>query len=82
MKMRPKLWGNYLYYSITDNIRTMYQFLYEVEKLLFKWLNRRSQRKSFDWGKFRLFLRKFPLPGPRVLVNIYDLKTRALVYLP
>lgn len=82
MKMRPKLWGNYLYYSITDNIRTMYQFLYEVEKLLFKWLNRRSQRKSFDWDKFRLFLRKFPLPGPRVLVNIYDLKTRALVYLP
>jgi RNA-directed DNA polymerase len=74
--IRPKLWGNYRYYGITDNAPMLYKFLYEVEKLLFKWLNRRSQRKSFDWEKFRLFLKKFPLPTPRIFVNIYDVRVR------
>jgi len=31
-------------------------------------------RKSFKWEKYRLFLSKFPLPSPRVKVNIYDLR--------
>lgn len=70
--LKPKLLGNYRYYGITDNAPMLYKFLNEVEKLLFKWLNRRSQRKSFDWDKFGLFLKKYPLPTPRIYVNIYD----------
>ncbi|WP_044664103.1 hypothetical protein, partial [Syntrophaceticus schinkii] len=66
----PLLWYN------RQMLRCCIKFLYEVEKLLFKWLNRRSQRKSFDWEKFRLFLKKFPLPTPRIFVNIYDVRVR------
>lgn len=74
-KLRVKILGYDRHYGITDNIKALYRFHYEVEKLLFKWLNRRSQRKSFDWSKFQKFLGKFPLPRPRIYVSIYEPKT-------
>lgn len=73
-KMNRSVIGYYNYYCITDNIHTVGEFLYRVKQLLFKWMNRRSQRKSFNWEKFNLFLRKYPLPIPKVRVNIYDLR--------
>ena len=66
--------GYYNYYCITDNSQNVNNFKDKIENLLFKWLNRRSQRKSFKWDKFSLFLNKYPLPSPRIKVNIYDLR--------
>lgn len=71
---RSKLLGHYHYYGITDNGKMLSNFLYDTTRLLFKWLNRRSQRKSFDWEKFNLFLKKCQLPQPKIYVHIYDLK--------
>lgn len=48
------------------------EFKYKIEELLFKWLNRRSQRKSFDRYKFNLYLKLNPLPTPKIYVNIYN----------
>ncbi|WP_269431786.1 reverse transcriptase domain-containing protein [Bacillus sp. FJAT-27916] len=73
-RFRRSLVGYYNYYCITDNSQTVNDFKEKIEILLFKWLNRRSQRKSFTWDKFRLFLHMFPLPKPRLRVNIYDLR--------
>jgi group II intron reverse transcriptase/maturase len=70
--MRVKLLGHYRYYGVTDNGRSLSQFDYEVKRLLYKWLNRRSQKKSFNFDKFNLFLAKFPLPKPKIYVNVYD----------
>jgi len=72
-KLTTKLLGYYHYYGITDNTKPLVSFRTEVSKLLFKWLNRRSQKKSFDWNKFNLFLRRYPLPYPKIYVHIYDL---------
>ncbi len=69
-----KLLGYYRYYGITDNSSALERYKSRVEELLFKWLNRRSQRKSFKWDKFKRLLRKYPLPEPRIYVNIYDLR--------
>ncbi|AGK54475.1 group II intron reverse transcriptase/maturase [Bacillus sp. 1NLA3E] len=73
-RFRRSLIGYYNYYCITDNTKNVCNFKDKIENLLFKWLNRRSQRKSFTWDKFRLFLDKYPLPSPRIKVNIYDLR--------
>ncbi len=73
-KLRKKLNGYYRFYGITDNGPMMDKFYDETRNIMFKWLNRRSQRKSFDWDKFLLFINKFPLPRPRVYVNIFELK--------
>ncbi|WP_246066950.1 reverse transcriptase domain-containing protein [Cytobacillus solani] len=73
-RFRRSLIGYYNYYCITDNSLNVSNFKCKIEELLFKWLNRRSQRKSFTWDKFRLFLDKYPLPSPKIKVNIYNLR--------
>lgn len=70
--MQAKIRGHCNYYGITDNRRAVASFIFECKKLLYKWLNRRSQRKSFDWKKFELFLKKYPLPPVRIKVRIFD----------
>ena len=72
-KLTIKLLGYYRYYGITDNTKALVGFRTEVGKLLFKWMNRRSQKRSFDWNKFNLFLKRYPLPIPKITVHIYDL---------
>ncbi|MGP4078257.1 group II intron reverse transcriptase/maturase [Halobacillus sp. K22] len=73
-RLRRSLQGYYNYYCITDNLKAVHTFLDIVKRLLFKWMNRRSQRKSFRWDQFNLFLEKYPLPQPRIKVKIYDLR--------
>jgi len=43
----------------------------QVIRLFYKWLNRRSQKKSTDWNRFRVYLKNFPLPRPRIYVNVF-----------
>lgn len=61
-----KLRGHVQYYGVSFNMEEVQNFLRRAEEIMFKWLNRRSQRKSFDWEKFRLFTRKFPLPEIKI----------------
>jgi len=68
-----KLQGYCRYYGITCNGPSVGRFIQETKRVLYKWLNRRSQRKSFDWGKFKLFLLKYPLLKPKIWVNIFEL---------
>ncbi|QDI90027.1 group II intron reverse transcriptase/maturase [Salicibibacter halophilus] len=71
-RLNRSLNGYYNYYCITDNVTAVVRFRDAVIQQFFKWMNRRSQRKSFGWEKFQLFLIKFPLPKPRAKVNIYE----------
>jgi len=70
-KVELKLRGHYAYYGVTDNYRGIARFHREVTKLLYKWLNRRSQRRSYTWAEFEGLLKLFPLPRPRVRVHLY-----------
>ncbi len=70
-KVRSKLIGHYRYYGITDNSDMINKFKNEVTKLLSKWLNRRSQKNSFGFEDFNKYLSLYPLPKPRIYVNIY-----------
>ncbi len=46
-------------------------YYHEVQAMLFKWLNRRSQRKSYTSNGFNEMLKIFNLPKPKIKVNIY-----------
>lgn len=58
--------GHIQYYGVSFNVKQMQAYVYQVERIAFKWLNRRSQRKSFSWEKFRLFIAKHPLPSIKI----------------
>lgn len=70
--IRSKLAGHYRYYGITDNAKSMQSYYFITINLMFKWLNRRSQRRSFTRERFYEVLKYFRLPQPRIYVNIYD----------
>lgn len=61
-----KLRGHYQYYGVTFNTESMENFRREAVRIFFKWMNRRSQRRSFDWDKFNKFMERFPLPKLRI----------------
>lgn len=67
-----KLRGHYQYYGISDNYISLDKFRYRINKLLWKWLNRRSQKKSYTSEGFRQLLGKYPLLSPKIYFNIYD----------
>jgi group II intron reverse transcriptase/maturase len=58
--------GHLNYYAITDNWSECAEFRLQVERLLFKWLNRRSQRRSFTWERFRDALAWVRWPDVRI----------------
>lgn len=71
--MKSKIQGHCNYYGITDNRRAVGNFIDACRKLIYKWLNRRSQKKSFNWSKFARFLAKYPLPKVKVFVNVFEI---------
>jgi len=68
---KAKLRGHYSYYGVTDNVEGISRFARIATQLLFKWLNRRGKRGCLNWTKFNQMLERFPLPEPRIKVNMF-----------
>ena len=66
-----KLKGYIGYYGISFNVGGVQEFLEKAKKILFKWLNQRSQKKSFNWEDFKLFMQRYPMPKARVVHALY-----------
>ena len=49
---RARVVGHLSYYAITDNSERCRFFVHRAERILFKWLNRKSQRRAYTWAKF------------------------------
>ena len=71
--LQAKLRGHYQYYGVSGNMRSMNRFYALTIRMVFKWLNRRSQRKSFGWKSFYQYLERHPLPRPKIVHNLYTL---------
>jgi group II intron reverse transcriptase/maturase len=68
---QAKLRGHYNYYGVSDNLRGIKRFGEEVEKLLFKWLNRRGKKNCLSGEKFEAMLKRYPLPKPGIRVSMF-----------
>lgn len=65
--LRRKLLGYRNYYGVIGNSRMLSAYWFEVTRLLYKWLNRRSQRRSMTWTQFTRRLPDWKLPPPKVV---------------
>lgn len=61
---KSKLQGHYNYFGYWMNRQKLVHFYSEAIKALFKWLNRRSQKRSYNWESFSKRLEFNPLPTP------------------
>jgi RNA-directed DNA polymerase len=59
-----KLRGHYQYYGVTFNRSKLNHFYFTAKSAMFKWLNRRSQKRSFTAEQFERRLMYNPLPIP------------------
>lgn len=63
---RSKVIGHLSYYAITDNSDRCSYYVYRATQILFKWLNRKSQRRAYTWASFTEALAGVKWPKPRV----------------
>ncbi len=77
-RLNAKLRGYYNYYGVIGNYASLEQFYRQAMRILYKWLNRRSQRRSFNWRGFRELLEEFRIERPRIVGRP---KTRKGAYL-
>jgi len=74
--LRAKLLGHYHYYGLSGNMPEMKAFYKHTRRLAFKWINRRSQKKSYNWIQFYNFLKYNPLPKSKIYHLTYTLSLR------
>ena len=71
-RINQSMRGHYQYYGVTDNTPSLERFRHIVRSLLFKWLNRRSQRRSYTWEAFdKRIMKIFPLLRPKITVSLF-----------
>lgn len=69
--LKTKLQGHYNYYGVSGNLEGIKQYYEQTRRLLFKWTNRRSQKKSWNWEIFEKHLSQYPIPIPKLTYEIY-----------
>lgn len=72
--LAQKLRGHYAYYGITGNFRCLNSFLWEVQTVWRKWLERRTRGHRLTWERFSRLLQRYPLPAARVVHSCYAAK--------
>lgn len=70
--LKMKLRGHYQYYGVSGNFKGVQTFYQQTRRLTFKWLNRRSQKKSWSWEQFHRMELQFPLPQPKLYYAFYN----------
>ncbi len=63
--------GHLVYFGVNDNDKSTAALVYWATKAWHKWLNRRSQRARLNWERFQDLLMDYPLPQPKVYVNLW-----------
>jgi group II intron reverse transcriptase/maturase len=69
--LKRRIDGHCNYFGVNGNVRSLALIVRETEAVWHKWLCRRSQRAYLSWMRFKDLLRDFPLPKPRIRVQLW-----------
>ena len=67
---RARVVGHLRYYAITDNAKRCRVYLRRAERILFTWLNRKSQRPAYTWSAFVHALQYVGWPTSRIRIDL------------
>ena len=65
--LNAKLRGYYNYYGVHGNSASLKQVFDFATRTLLKWLNRRSQRRSYNWAGYKEMMAHFKIQQPRII---------------
>jgi len=63
---RSRVLGHLSYYAITDNLERCDFYVHRATRILFEWLNRKSQRRAYTWESFAQALAWVKWPRARL----------------
>lgn len=66
-----KLRGHFQYYGVSENYAGIARFYKATIRMVYKWLNRRSQKRKMSWDRFNEYLAHYPLPKPKIVHSFY-----------
>jgi len=66
-RLNMKLRGYYNFYGIVGNMERLLDFFNSAMRLLYKWLNRRSQRRSYNYKGFKELCTYFKVLKPKIV---------------
>ena len=69
--LKAKVAGHINYFGVSGNYNCLVQFRTQATKMAYKWINRRSQRKSMNWNEYNRYLEYNPLPAARICFKLY-----------
>ena len=70
-RFNQKLIGHIQYYGVSLNLDSVSDFIHQATKVFFKWINKRSQRRSINWEKFSKFIEAFSQPKPKIVHHLF-----------
>jgi RNA-directed DNA polymerase len=73
--LNAKLRGYYNYYGVIGNYASLQQFFRQAMRILYKWLNRRSQKRSFGYNVFNQIAKFYHIEKPRITEFSYQFKS-------
>ncbi len=69
--LHRRLRGHFNYFGVSGNYNSMMRLAEDAKRSWYKWLRRRSQRTRLNWERFTDLLLWWPLPRPRITVQIW-----------
>lgn len=69
--LTKRILGHFNYYGVNGNGACLVRLLYHAQRAWYKWLCRRSQKTRLTWARFVDLLKAYPLPQPRIRVQIW-----------
>lgn len=69
-RAKTRIDGHLNYYAITDNSKMCSTFRHYATRILFKWLNRKSQRRSYTWEGYLQALKWVRWPRTNIRKNL------------
>ena len=65
-RAKARVQGHLNYYAIMDNAQCCTNYVYRATRILYQWLNRKSQRKAYNWDQFNQALAWVGWPSVRI----------------
>jgi RNA-directed DNA polymerase len=70
-----RIQGHFNYFGVNGNIGGLIRLVRAAERTWLRWLRQRSQRTRLNWQRYKALLKAYPLPRPRVKVQLWAPRT-------
>jgi hypothetical protein len=67
-----KIQGHIVYFGVTNNGPSLVNFCQKARRIFYRWMNRRSQKRSLNWEQFSIFEKQYPLPKVKIYHQLYQ----------